>query len=219
MYVALPDAMLTNTALSLLLAAAEDLEDTSTVEIAEKAGVSQQSVSRVLTELAEEGLVRKEPLSRGLHISITPKGRMQLINLRARIEQALEEDLQSLTGTVQKGLGEGRYYLSVDGYKESLKELLGDEPYPGTLNVKVDPTQRERFLGSIKETVIKGFETGERSYGPVKFYPCRVGSRECGILIPIRTNHGPDLIEIVDTEHLRSYLHLHDNMQITVQKR
>ena len=35
-------------------------------------------------------------------------------------------------------MGEGSYYMSLKGYKKQFKEKLGYEPFPGTLNLKLE---------------------------------------------------------------------------------
>ena len=42
-----------------------------------------------------------------------------------------------LTGTVSSGLGRAHVFMAQEHYQEQFKLILGDEAWPGTLNVKV----------------------------------------------------------------------------------
>ena len=46
-----------------------------------------------------------------------------------------------MEGIVTSGLGEGYFFMSMEHYKKEIKEKLGFEAYPGTLNLKIDEEQ------------------------------------------------------------------------------
>ena len=46
-------------------------------------------------------------------------------------------------GIVTSGLGKGVVFMSMDYYKSNVKEKLGFNPYPGTLNLRLDKNVRE----------------------------------------------------------------------------
>ncbi len=210
--------MLETTALKILLAVAAQDKETSTVQLAEETGISQQSVSRVLAELDKEGLVKKRQLSSGLHLELTGKGRLGLLNLLGKLNTAVKAaPAKRLTGTLERGLGEGKYYLSHTGYKRPLARLLGKEPFPGTLNLHVKPDERALFLAGMPYTEIDGFTTAQRTYGAVRFYKITMGDRDCGLLLPERTTYGPDKVEIVDTVDLRKTMQLTDGDEVTIE--
>ena len=212
--------MLETTALRLLLEAAKRPEGTSTVQLAELVGVSQQSVSRVLTELHKEGLVTKQQFASGLRLQLTGKGRLTLLGLQGKINKAIDtKSLARLHGLLERGLGEGKYYVSLPHYKNKIKQFLGRVPWPGTLNLRVKPEERALFLAGLDEAEIPGYTTKERTYGSVRYFPVTVGGRSCGLLLPTRTTYGPDKVELVDTVELRKTLHLHDGDEVVVEQR
>ena len=212
--------MLETIALQLLLKAAETREETSTVLLAERIGVSQQSVSRVLVELEREGLVEKRPLTHGLRIGLTERGRLALQELQSRIGGALNTPATTtLRGVVESGVGEGKYYLSLAGYRRPLAVLLGGEPFPGTFNVRADEEEKAHFLARLPRRELPGWQTKERTYGPVAFYPVRVAGHDCGLLMPLRTTHGPGKVELVATVSLRGLLTARDGDVIIIEAR
>ena len=62
-----------------------------------------------------------------------------------------------LNGTVQSGLGEGAYYMSLRPYTDQFLEILGFSPFPGTLNVQLLPnsTFQRQWLSSAEWKVVQ----------------------------------------------------------------
>ncbi|MBU0591841.1 CTP-dependent riboflavin kinase [Candidatus Micrarchaeota archaeon] len=114
-----------------------------------------------------------------------------------------------IQGTITDGLGKGKCYLSLDGYRRQIKEKFGFEPYPGTLNLKIsDPIKVRKYLEQKKYMTINGFcETGPdgkgMTYGELHAYLCEVDGTPCAIIIPLKTSHEKDTIEIISKENLR----------------
>lgn len=212
--------MFETTALSLMLKVAKLREETSTVSLAENIGISQQSVSRVLSELAKQGFVRKQLLVHGLKLELTGKGRLELLNLQGRLNEALGNGgVTALHGIYTKGMGEGKYYVSLPEYQKPLRKFLGKDPFPGTLNLYVNPEERTLFLAGIEHTEIPGFSTHQRTYGAVRFYPIVIGGHEAGLLLPTRTSYGPDKVEIVATLELRRALSLQEGSEAVIEQK
>lgn len=211
--------MFENTTLKLLLEAAKRPRGTSTVQLAEKVDVSQQSVSRVLQELEREGYIKRLQLTTGLSLELTGKGRLTLLTLQGKIAKAIDQQQsRTLHGVLERGLGEGKYYVSLGHYKDHIHKLLGAEPYPGTLNLHVKPEERALFLSGIVPIEIPGYQSKERTYGTVRYYPIKVGNRHCGLLLPTRTTYGPDKVELVDTVELRTALGCTDGDEVVVEQ-
>lgn len=194
-------------------------EKSNTTALASKVGISQQSVSRIISELASDGLVEKRNGPAGLCVCITRDGWRKLSELHDAVGQALDDKGPVLKGTVETGIGEGRYYISRPEYAARLTELLGKEPYAGTLNVHVGLIEKERFLISIPLTEVPGFSSHGRTYGAVQFYPVTVQGRDCGLIIPTRRGHGPEKVELVAPFNMRQALQLHDGDEIVIERR
>ena len=45
-----------------------------------------------------------------------------------------------VTGVLFSGLGEGAYYIMIKGYRKQFQSKLGFDPFPGTLNLRLDST-------------------------------------------------------------------------------
>ncbi len=124
-------------------------------------------------------------------------------------------DFNKIHGKVATGLGEGQYYISVEGYKNQFIQKLGFEPYPGTLNLKLaEPLPFTRALaGSIR---IEGFRDENRTFGECRCYPVKINSIRGAIIRPERTSYPTDLVEVIAPVNLRKTLCLSDEDEVEV---
>ncbi len=185
----------------------------TTAEVGAGAGLSQQSASRRLLSLEEDGLIARSADG----ISLTKKSQEKIAKEFAVLKSVFEERLD-ISGAIETGIGEGKYYLSLDGYKKQMKEKLGFVPFPGTLNIKLankEHWKKEQLLAT-EAIVINGFRSKERSYGDIYAYPCELEGNSCAVIVPLRTSHGPDIIEIVCGFDIRKRFKKKDGDIITV---
>jgi riboflavin kinase len=180
---------------------------------------SKQTVARKLERLERVGYIKKEYLGRGQKIRVTKEGLGRLREIHACIAWALEGKPREvvLEGRVINGLGEGRYYMRQEGYWKRFQEELGFLPYPGTLDIKINP----EFFGSLEELKgreggrIDGFEAGGRTFGAVKFFPARLGRVKGALVFPERGHHR-DVIEFIASRNLRQTLGLKNGDEVRV---
>ena len=189
----------------------------SSSELGELLGVSQQTASRYLLGLEEEGLIRRRKLGRVQEIEITDSGIMALREMYKNLGASLRKGNEPiiLEGRVTRGIGEGAYY--VREYMQKFMDKLGIMPFPGTLNIKVDniPDIERYCTGEIK-----GFEKEGRSFGNIKFMPLRIRvngkTEDCFLIIPERT-HYKDEIEIISEFNLRDKFGLKDGDSVSIE--
>ncbi|MFH1107378.1 MAG: DUF120 domain-containing protein [Candidatus Micrarchaeota archaeon] len=179
----------------------------STSSIASGMGVSQQTVSRWLAELAAEGFVE-----RGFgFVRLTPRAAEALSSLSSSLSQSLKPAGRLyLKGRLSRGLGEGGYYLKQPGYAKQFSDLLGYRPFPGTLNIVLSDAasvESKRRLLSMPGLRVAGFDREGRNFGGARLFPCELHSRgrkiACAVVIPDRTHHGENIVELVAGENLR----------------
>jgi riboflavin kinase len=116
-------------------------------------------------------------------------------------------------GKVASGLGEGQRYISMEGYRSQLRQRLGFDPFPGTLNLRLNAPL---LLPEEEAILIRGFISDGRSYGSCKCYPCRVGGLKCAIVRPDRSAYPHTLIEIIAPVSLRESMDLQDGDEVEV---
>jgi riboflavin kinase len=183
-------------------------------ELGSQLGMSQQNASRRLLELERSGYVERKEGG----LMLTKKGHAELVGLYSTLKVAFEGSKIEFVGTVVSGLGEGKYYLSMAGYSEQIKEKLGFVPYSGTLNLRLDEAdlwKKQHMLG-LDPVIIKGFSDEKRTYGDLFAYRCSVEGLDCAVLVPLRTHHGPDVLEIIAPWELKRKLKKKDGSRIRV---
>lgn len=192
---------------------------TSSGELAESLDVSQQTASRWILDLVEEGYLERRLGSRGQQLSLTDPGTAVLADELARLQRIFDagEEVE-LEGTVATGDGEGRYYMKQPFYQEGFEELFGFTPFPGTLNLVLEGPDLDTMQGlrGREALEIPKVETPERTFGGVTGFPAEVRGFEAAVIFPHRTRH-EDVLEVISPDRLRDELGLEDGDGLTVQ--
>jgi riboflavin kinase len=192
---------------------------TSSGELAERLGVSQQTASRKILELLEAGLIARRMGTRKQLIRLSPTG-VEILRKEHADYRALFQggDAILVRGKVVTGLGEGRYYISREGYRKAFSSLLGFDPYPGTLNIDVDPIDREKVaeLKDLDGLLIPPFESEGRTFGAVKCFRAQLQGVEAAAIFPLRSHH-VNVIELISPHALRETLSLADGAEVQVR--
>jgi riboflavin kinase len=203
------------------LGAGRDSVRVSTPSLAEVLGISQQSASRRLRALEKKGWIRRTLVNRGQVVRIQPEGLAQLSQVRSTLELVFaKKTLVTINGRVLTGLGEGAYYVHLDGYRRQFRANLGFDPFPGTLNIQLltDADVSEfQMLKATPGVEIQGFTSGTRTFGPVVCYPAVLGSQvDVAILLIQRTHHERNVVEVIAPVNLREQSHLKDGDSVTL---
>ncbi|MBN2042744.1 MAG: CTP-dependent riboflavin kinase [Candidatus Aenigmarchaeota archaeon] len=196
----------------------------STTEIAKKTRLSQQSASRKVIILEKEGMIKRDILGSGQKIRLTEKGIDVLEKTYSDLENVLENEKSErfvFSGTVFTGDGEGKYYMSLKGYADQIREKMGFVPYKGTLNLRLGTRteiEEKNVMARSGGIVLEGFSDGERSFGEVRCFPCRINGTLCGaVIIPKRTHYPKDIIEIISKENLRKRFSIKNGDTIEIE--
>ncbi len=189
----------------------------SSSDVAEILDVSQQSASRFLGELEGEGLISRRRSGRKQRIVFTEKAVNLLRELNLNLQDFLgETEKLVLDGTLVTGIGDGAYY--VQEYSDKLKEALGFNPFPGTLNILLSskPLNLERYVVGV----VEGFRKKNRSFGRIKYMPVSLSGKkwgvDCFLVLPERTHHR-DEVELVSDKNLRMEYKLKDGDKVKIE--
>jgi len=191
----------------------------SSRELGEMLTMSQQSASKRILELLDEGLISRDLGARRQRIKLTQKGVDLLRKEYSEYQRIFEmRDEVAINGTVITGMGEGQYYVTQPGYQEQFTEKLGFTPYEGTLNVKVPASELHKVqtVRKAKPIVVKGFERNGRTFGDVECHKATIQNVECAIVLPSRS-HYDDVLEVLCKYHLRRTLGLTDGSEVEVR--
>lgn len=199
----------------------------SSVEFGKLLNLSQQTASRRISDLENLGWIKRRIEKKTQKIVLTKEGSDVMLLMYKNLKNILESIV--ILGTVQSGMKEGAYYVSIKGYFDQFQEKLGFLPYKGTLNLELNNTNidllREK-LKNLKPVVIAGFkdDNSERTYGAVDCYNCsisRIDNPEekikAAILDIKRTHHKKNIIEILAEPYLRDYFNLKDGDKLIIE--
>lgn len=190
---------------------------TTTTAIAKDLNSSQQTVSRKLILLEKEGWIIRDATLNGLTIKLTDRAINKLKEDYTLLKSTFDTT-KELTGTLTTGLGEGRYYMQQQEYQIQFREKLGFFPWHGTLNVKVEIDKLRRFLITQKPEYIEGFKSKERTFGGLWAYPTTVYGEKAAIIVPVRTAHPEDIVEIISPTETRKKHELKDGDLVVISK-
>jgi len=184
---------------------------------------SQQAASKHLLELEEGGFVERMISGRNLSVKITQKGYSEMIKLYSILSSSLDSFPSNivLRGQTVSGMGEGAYYMSLNGYINQFKEKIGYIPFPGTLNIKLE---KKEYAAAVKQLeflngiMIEGFSDEKRTYGWVKCYKAKLNSaHDCHLIRLERTHHDTSIVELISKTNLRQMAGLKDDSQVTIE--
>jgi riboflavin kinase, archaea type len=201
-----------------LLGGMQDYIAISSRELGDRLDMSQQSASKRILELLEEGLIQRDLGARRQRIKLTEKGINMLRQEYLEYQKIFElKGHVVVHGVITTGMGEGQYYVHQPIYKEQFSDKLEFMPYEGTLNVQVDSADQDKLeiLQDSEGVIIDGFELNGRTFGDVKAFPASIHNISCAVVMPARS-HYSDVIEILCKYHLRRTLGIGDGDPVEI---
>ena len=163
----------------------------------------------------------------GYMIRVTEEGLLSVKKMSEFLNMALNPSPMRIhfNGTLVSGMGEGKYYMSLGGYKKQFEKKIGYIPYPGTLNIRlVDRLSLENRekIESFRYQFIDGFSDSKRTYGWVKCYPAIINGNDnirSDLLLLERTHHDKNMLEVIAPVNIKQALQLKngDNVKITLE--
>lgn len=193
----------------------------TTSELGRGVSKSQQAASKHLTELEQAGMVERAKDGGATLVRVTEKGYAEMAGLAAVLQKGLgSPPHMDLRGELVSGMGEGAYYMGLEGYTAQFREKIGYVPFPGTLNVRLGRgcEQAAGRLRAADGIVIEGFADGKRTYGWVKCLGATLnGSIPCQVVVLERTHHDGSIIELVSERCIREEAGLGDGSEVTIR--
>ncbi len=123
-----------------------------------------------------------------------------------------------IIGTVTSGQGKGAYFMSKTFYKNQFENQLNFSPFPGTLNIKINPREIDNIheIDKDKLKVIKG----EGNFGDVLILKATLNDKIDGaIVFPKKTTHGENILEFITSQNIKETLGIKDgdSVKITIE--
>jgi riboflavin kinase len=123
----------------------------------------------------------------------------------------------SLEGVVTAGLGQGAQFMAIPWVRDAICRLLGFDPYPGTLNVKLVESDMVAAWRKIQDGPALHLAPPPPEQCGARLFPITVADVAAAIIVPDVTRHTSDTIELIAPIHVRSHLGLHDNDRVTLR--
>ena len=204
----------------------------STEEFGTYLACSQQTASRWLSRLENQGYISRERRTDGrIAIKISSEGikvlssAYQDLNIIFRSQLVPESTLKNyveIYGKVVTGLGEGKYYMGLPGYEAQFLDYLGWTPYQGTLNLRLtdpDDFKNLEILFKSQSFRTKEFEYQDRRFGVCRLWHAKLFLNDqnirAAVIKPERTHH-LGTIEILAEKNLREAYAIKDGMKLKV---
>ena len=128
---------------------------------------------------------------------------------------------RTVVGRVQTGLGQAGGFTSLPWAQREFMRALGIDPYPGTLNLLLDPSglsdwQALAAQPGLRVVPERDTDCAARCYPVLASVPGQ-GSITAGILIPEVPGYAPDQVEVLAAVSLRESLRLADGDSVTLR--
>ena len=202
-----------------ILGAHKNPVELSSAEFASHIDSSPQTAARRLKNLEDEKLVTRQLLHEGQIITITKNGIDVLNREYYDYQEIFSENggIKVLKGQVITGLGEGQYYISLEGYRAQFRDKLGFDPFPGTLNIRLDKNSIELRKRINPDIRILGFTDQNRTFGPGSCFNIKINGIRGAVIVPERTHYPEDIIEVIAPVNLREHMNVKDGSKVSVE--
>jgi riboflavin kinase len=199
--------------------------EVTTTELGKHIGRSQQAASKHLLDLENSGYIERAKKGQKFSVRVTDKGYSEIQTIFSSLRSALESVPSAIEfeGSVVSGMGEGAYYMSLEGYRRQFKERLGYEPYPGTLNIRLTDQifmNSRRELGKHPSIFLDGFSDGTRTYGWVKCYRAAINDGavdNAAVLVLERTHYDDSMLEVIAPMSIKQAAGIKNGQRVKVE--
>lgn len=183
-------------------------------------GRSQQAASKHLLDLENDMFIERMMNQGTIYVRVTRSGFLEVERVSSALQKSLESASHiSVSGTLVPGVGEGAYYMGLEGYTRQFKSKIGYVPFPGTLNVKVTEGVHLQAMKRAKQAegiTVDGFSDGKRTYGWVRCIPARINDAvDCHLILLERTHHDDSVAELISSICVRKAASLQDGSRIS----
>ena len=116
-----------------------------------------------------------------------------------------------LKGVIQKGVGQGSFFTSLDWVKEQFQKAMGFAPYPGTVNVRIDAEDLSKIGDLFAKKDFEIIPTNPK-FCAGSFKKVKINGVPGAAVFPsedVRI-HGKEILEIICGCHVKDTLRLKD---------
>ncbi len=114
-----------------------------------------------------------------------------------------------IIGIVVSGMRRGATFVAMPFYKEQFKKKLGFAPFLGTLNLRVAAKTKREITTRKKIRIV-----GRSGKGGAWCFAVKVNGFPCFVIIPDKSTHARNVIEVLCRHNLRKKLRLKNGARV-----
>ena len=121
------------------------------------------------------------------------------------------------SGELVSGKGEGAFFTRTDWARSAFQELVGIDPWPGTLNLRINDAGSLAIWAEVKAAAGVILRAPDPSWCDGRCYSALVGAQErAAIVVPGVSDYPADQVEIIAAVNLRQALVIKDGDMVKV---
>jgi CTP-dependent riboflavin kinase len=126
---------------------------------------------------------------------------------------------ETIAGRLATGIGQGRHFTRLEWARRQFIQLLGIDPFPGTINLVLDDPAALAVWSKVRNG--SGVRIDNPNDGPhdcdARCYPVRIAGRIDGaIVLPEVAGYPPATIEIIAAIGVRDALGIADGDRVEI---
>ena len=126
--------------------------------------------------------------------------------------------MTSLYGRVIDGFGEAASFMALPWVLDGVRQALGFDPYPGTLNVRLLDVETLLRWGEIRKRATLRLAPPAPDQCGGDLVPLVVAPDiSAAVIVPDVTRYDGDVLEVIAAVHLRSRLRLRDGSVLALR--
>ncbi|MBO37733.1 MAG: hypothetical protein CMM75_00960 [Rhodospirillaceae bacterium] len=123
-----------------------------------------------------------------------------------------------LTGKIVTGLGKATGFTEIKWVKLAFSELLGCDPFPGTVNVVLSSKKDLKTWKRLKASPEKSLRPPNPDWCNSLCYKAKIGGRiNAAIVLPEVKEYPADQLELVASVNVRETLSLEDGDAVEIE--
>lgn len=123
-----------------------------------------------------------------------------------------------LTGQLVTGKGEAAFFTQADWARAAFLDLVGIDPWPGTLNLQLSEPVHLASWTEIRRAPGRILKAPNPEWCDGRVYPARLAERiDAAVVVPDVGSYPEDQVEIIAAVHLRRELAAEDGDALSIE--
>jgi CTP-dependent riboflavin kinase len=125
---------------------------------------------------------------------------------------------QRITGTVFTGVGQATGFTTLDWAREAFRTGLGIDPYPGTVNIRIDTDEARAGWALVKASAGVIVRPPRTDWCDARCFRARIADKiDAAIVLPDIGGYPKDQVELIAPVGVRAALGLKDGDSLTIE--